>query len=163
MDGSLALWILAALLVAVGVFGVLLPVVPGPLLVASGLVLAAWIDDFAYVGRGTLVVLALLTLLAHAVDFAAAALGAKRVGAHRRALVGAVLGAGIGIFFGLPGVVLGPFVGAALGELSVRGGLERAGRVGVATWIGMALGGAAKLALMLCMIALFAFQRFVAP
>jgi len=75
-------------------------------------------------------------------------------------VIGAALGALIGIFFALPGLVLGPLVGAVLGELSVRGGLARAGRVGLATWLGLLLGGAAKVALVLSMIAVFAVRRF---
>ena len=51
-------------------------------------------------------------------------------------------------------------MGAVVGELSARGGLARAGRVGLATWIGFLLGGAAKLALVLSMIAVFAVRRF---
>lgn len=159
MDPAL-LWIAATLLVALGVVGVVLPGLPGIPLVLVGLVLGAWIDDFAYVGRGSLLVIALLALLATAVEFAASALGAKRAGAHRRAVIGAVLGALVGIFFGLPGILIGPFVGAAIGEFSVRGSLARAGRVGLATWLGMLLGGAAKLALVVSMIAVFAWQRF---
>ena len=81
----------------------------------------AWIDDFAYVGRGTLLVIALLALLATAVEFAASALGAKRAGAHRRAVIGAALGALVGIFFALPGILIGPFAGAVIGEFSARG------------------------------------------
>jgi uncharacterized protein YqgC (DUF456 family) len=94
-----------------------------------------------------------------AIDFAASALGAQRVGAHRRAVIGAALGALVGLFFALPGILLGPFVGAAIGEFSARGSLGGAGRVGLATWLGMALGGAAKLAIALSMIALFAYRR----
>ncbi len=138
----------------------MLPIVPGVLLVLAGLALGAWIDDFAYVGRGTLLLLALLALAAYAVDFVASALGARRVGAHPRAVVGAALGALVGLFFGLVGVVIGPFAGAVAGELSARGGLARAGRVGVATWVGMLLGGAAKLAIVVSMLLIFALQRF---
>ena len=159
MDPAL-LWIAATLLVALGVAGVVLPGLPGIPLVLAGLVLGAWIDDFAYVGRGTLITIGLLALLATAVEFAASALGAKRAGAHRRAVIGAALGALVGIFFALPGILIGPFAGAVIGEFSARGDLARAGRVGVATWIGMLLGGAAKLALVLSMIAVFAWQRF---
>jgi uncharacterized protein YqgC (DUF456 family) len=154
------LWIVAALLVAFGVVGVVLPGLPGIPLVLVGLVVGAWIDDFAYVGRGSLVVIALLALLATAVEFAASALGAKRAGAHRRAVIGAALGALVGIFFALPGILIGPFVGAVIGEFSARGNLARAGRVGVATWLGMLLGGAAKLAIAISMIAVFALKRF---
>lgn len=154
------LWIVVALLVAIGLAGTLLPALPGAPLVFAGLLLGAWIDGFAYVGRGTLILLGAITALTFAVDFAASALGARRAGAHRRAVVGAALGAGVGLFFGLPGIVLGPFLGAVAGELSVRGSLERAGRVGVATWLGMLLGGAVKLALVLSMLLIFALQRF---
>jgi uncharacterized protein len=154
------LWIAATLLVAAGVVGVVLPGLPGIPLVLAGLVLGAWVDDFAYVGRGTLIVIGLLALSATGVEFAASALGAKRAGAHRRAVIGAALGSAAGLFFALPGIVIGPLVGAVLGELSTRGGLARAGRVGLATWIGMLLGGAAKLALVISMIALFALRRF---
>jgi len=157
---SALLWIAVALLVALGIAGVVLPGLPGIPLVLAGLVLGAWIDDFAYVGRTTLIAIGLLALLATAVEFAASALGARRAGAHRRAVIGAALGAIVGIFFSLPGIVIGPLAGAVIGEFSARGDLARAGRVGVATWIGMLLGGAAKLALVLSMIALFAVARF---
>ncbi len=160
MDASWLWWILVVLLVAVGVLGVIVPILPGVVLVLAGLVLGAWIDDFAYVGRWTLICLCVLSGLTYAIDFVSSALGAQRVGAHRRAVVGAALGALVGLFFGLPGILLGPFLGAAIGELSVEGSLERAGRVGFATWVGMALGGAAKLAMVLTMVALFVFVRF---
>ena len=157
---SVALWVLAALLVAVGTAGVLLPVLPGAWLVFAGLVLAAWIDGFTYVGPWTLVLLGALTLLTMGVDLAASALGARRVGAHPRAIVGAALGALVGLFFGLPGILLGPFAGAVLGELSAKSSIERASQVGLATWLGMLLGGAAKLAIVLTMLGVFAIQRF---
>jgi len=159
MDWSLLGWIAVALAVAIGVVGVVLPILPGMWLVLGGLVLGAWLDDFAYVGRGTLLALAAMAVLGQAVDFAASALGAQRVGAHRRAIFGAALGALVGLFFALPGIVLGPFVGAAIGEFSARGSLEGAGRVGLATWLGMVVGGVAKLALALSMVALFAYRR----
>jgi uncharacterized protein YqgC (DUF456 family) len=155
------LWIAATLLVAIGVVGVVLPGLPGIPLVLVGLVVGAWIDDFAYVGQGSLMVIALLALIATAAEFAASALGAKRAGAHRRAVIGAALGAVVGVFFALPGLLIGPFAGAVIGEFSARGSLARAGRVGLATWLGMLLGGAAKLALVLSMIAVFAWKRFV--
>ena len=159
MDPAL-LWIAVVAMVVLGLVGVVLPGLPGVPLVLGGLVLGAWIDDFEYVGKSTLIWIALLALIATAVDFAASALGAKRAGAHRRAVIGAVLGAVVGLFLGLPGLVLGPFVGAVIGEFTARGDLARAGRVGVATWIGMLFGGATKLALVIAMIAVFAVQRF---
>src|SRR3970282_93440 len=117
MDTAFLLWILAAVLVIVGLAGLFLPVIPGAVLVFAGLVVAAWADDFAYAGWGTLTVLGVLALLTYPADFLASAFGAKRYGASPRAVTGAVIGAVVGIFFGLVGVLLGPFAGAVVGEL----------------------------------------------
>ncbi len=156
MGTTIAIWSLAALLVSVGVAGSVLPALPGAVLVFAGLLLAAWADGFVHVGPVALTGLGVLAALTYAVDFAASVLGAKKLGAGRRALVGAALGALVGLFFGLPGVLLGPFIGAVLGELSERPDLVQAGKAGVGAWLGMLLGAAAKLALVMAMLGVFA-------
>lgn len=156
----LLLWALVVVLVGVGLAGAVLPVLPGVPLVFAGLWLAAWIDGYMRVGTVTLIVLGVLTVVALVLDFIASALGAKRVGASPQAITGAVLGSVIGLFFGLPGLVLGPFLGAVAGELSARGGVNRATTVGIATWIGLLLGTIAKLAISLAMIGIFLFAYF---
>jgi uncharacterized protein YqgC (DUF456 family) len=161
MDTTILLWLLAAVLVLAGLAGLLLPALPGPPLLFAGLLVAAWAEDFAYVGAGTLTVLAVLALLTYPIDFAAAALGAKRFGASRRAVVGAALGALVGIFFGLPGILLGPFIGAVIGELTAQRGLGEAGRAGLGATIGLVLGAAGKLALAFSMLGLFAMARIL--
>ena len=155
------LFVLAAVLAAAGIAGLALPAIPGAPLLFVGLLLAAWAEDFAYVGTGTLVVLAALALLTYLVDIAAGVFGVQRFGASSRAMVGAAFGAVIGIFFGLIGVVLGPFIGAAVGELTVAGELRAAGRAGFGATIGLAIGTAAKIALAFAMLGIFAFMRFV--
>ena len=155
------LWITVALLVTAGIAGLVLPGIPGAVVLFAGLALAAWIEGFAFAGMGTLAVLATLALLTYVVDFAAGVLGAKHFGASRRAMAGAMLGAILGIFFGLPGLLLGPFIGAFAGEFSVRRHLGAAGRAGVGATLGLALGVAAKLALAFSMLAVFAAARFM--
>jgi hypothetical protein len=154
-------WILAVILVALGIAGSVLPALPGVPLVFGGLVLAAWADDFQRVGPLPLVVLGLLVLVSFAIDFLATVLGAKRVGATKLALLGAAIGTVVGVFLGLPGLILGPFVGAVLGELASHGKVEQAARAGVATWIGLLFGTLAKLALVFTMIGLFAAAWFI--
>jgi len=161
VDWSLALLALGALLALVGLAGVVLPGLTGAPILFAGLFLAAWAEGFAHVGGATLAALAVLTALTYAADFLATALGAKRFGASRRAVVGAALGGLGGLFLGLPGVLLGPFVGAVLGELSGRRGLREAGRAGLGATLGLALGVAAKLALACSMLGLFLLDRFV--
>ena len=160
MSARILFDVLAAILVAAGLAGTLLPVVPGAALVFAGLFLAAWADDFARVGAVGLVIIGALGLLSFVVDFAGSVLGAKRVGASPLALVGATAGAIVGLFFGIPGLIVGPFLGAVAGELLARGSLLRAGKVGVGTWIGLLLAAIAKLVLAFLMIAVFAAFYF---
>lgn len=147
---------IAAILVIVGLVGIVLPLLPGVAFVFLGFLLAAWADGFQRVGAVTLAILGLLTALAIAADFLASALGAKRMGASPRAVLGATLGAIAGIFFGIPGLVLGPFIGAVAGELSANRQLLHAGRAGLGTWLGLLVGSIAKLTLAFLMVGVFA-------
>ncbi len=149
------LWLVAATLVLAGLVGVVLPVMPGAVLVYLGLLLAAWIDGFTRVGPITIVVLTLATTLVYVIDFAAGTYGAKHLGASRRAVWGAAIGTLVGLFFGLPGILIGPFLGAVAGEYTAHRQLAKAGRAGAGTWLGLALGAAAKVALVFGMLALF--------
>ena len=158
---TVLLWLLVAALVLVGLAGAVLPAIPGVPLVFGGLWLAAWIDDYARVGGWTLGVLGVLTVLAVTVDLVATALGAKRVGASRQAIAGAAIGTFVGIFFGLPGLLLGPFIGAVAGEMMARGDLRQATDVGIATWMGLLFGTIAKLALSLTMVGIFIAAYFI--
>lgn len=155
------LWAIAILLIAVGIAGLVLPALPGPVLLFAGFVVGAWAEDFQHIGAPTLTVLGAMALLAYAADFAAGSLGASRYGASRRAVVGAAVGAIVGLFLGLVGVLIGPFVGAVLGELSARKTLLDAGRAGYGATLGMLLGAAVKLALGFAMLGVFIVMRFV--
>lgn len=155
METDAIFMLLAVALVVVGVVGTVLPALPGAPLVFLGLLLAAWVHDFEKVGWVTLTVLAVLTALTFVVDFMAASLGAKRVGASWAALAGAALGMIVGLFFSIPGLILGPFVGAVVGEYLARKDWAQARRVGVGTWIGMLIGIAGKLALIFTMVGIF--------
>lgn len=161
MITDVLLWILAFLLVVVGLVGLALPAIPGAPVLFGGLFVAAWAEDFVYAGPWTLALLAVMAALTYAVDFAAGAVGARRFGASRRAVIGAVLGAIVGLFFGLPGVLLGPFLGAMLGELSHQRGLGAASRAGIGATLGLVVGVAAKLALGVSMLGLFVVVRFL--
>jgi hypothetical protein len=156
------LWVvLAVVLVCIGIAGSVLPALPGVPLVFAGLLLAAWAGDFQQVTWMTLVVLGVLTAISLAIDVIASAAGARRVGATRLAVVGAALGTIGGMFLGLPGLILGPFVGAVAGEMISHGKVEQATRAGLATWVGLVFGTLAKLALIFTMLGVFALAYFV--
>jgi uncharacterized protein YqgC (DUF456 family) len=154
---TVAYFVTAVLLIVAGLAGSVLPALPGVPLVFAGMLLAAWADHFAHVGAVTLTILGALSVLAMAIDFVAGLMGARRVGASRHALWGATLGTFVGIFFGPPGIVFGPFAGAVIGELGAGSRVDRAAHVGVGTWLGLLFGTLAKLALCFTMLGVFLF------
>ncbi|MDB5752064.1 MAG: hypothetical protein JWP65_2485 [Ramlibacter sp.] len=149
------LWILSTALVLLGLAGIVLPALPGTILVLAGIVLGAWIDDFTRVGWVAVAAVAILAVLAWAMDYVAALLGARRAGASRQALIGAALGTVAGIFMGLVGVLFMPLVGAAIGEYMARRNQQQALRVGIATWLGLLAGMLAKFVLAFMMIGIY--------
>jgi uncharacterized protein YqgC (DUF456 family) len=148
---------LAAGLVLVGVVGTVMPGIPGIPLVFAGMVLAAAVESFRLVSLWTLGVLAALTVVSLVIEYLAAALGARRVGASPWAMVGAALGGLAGLLFGPIGMLAGPLVGAVVAELLARRDLRQAGRAGVAAWLGFLVGTLAKAGILVVMLAVFAF------
>ncbi|MCE2970057.1 MAG: DUF456 family protein [Burkholderiales bacterium] len=153
---DILLWVLAVAMMLVGVAGTVLPALPGVLLVLAGIVLAAWIDQFQKIGPVALGLCTLLALAGVALDYVASTVAAQRAGASKYGLIGAALGTVAGIFAGLVGVFVLPLVGAAIGEFIAHRDALRAGRVGIATWLGLLAGTVAKLAIVFSMIGVFA-------
>jgi hypothetical protein len=149
------LWILSVALILVGLAGIVLPALPGVILIFAGIALGAWIDDFQRVGGWAVGAVAVLAVLGLLVDFVSAMLGARRVGASKEAVIGAALGTVAGIFMGFVGILFMPLVGAAAGEFLARRHHGQALRVGLATWMGMLAGMLAKTVLAFMMIGIF--------
>jgi uncharacterized protein len=154
---DILLYVLAAVLVLAGLVGTVLPMLPGIPILYAGLWLAAGVDGYRHVGLWWLLAIAVVGALGLLLDFVAGMFGAKRVGAQPAAVWGAMAGTFVGLFFGLPGLLLGPFVGALAGELMSGSSVLRSTHVGAGTWIGLLLGTLAKIALSFVMVAMFAF------
>ncbi len=151
-------YILSGILILIGLLGVFLPVLPGIPLAFAGMLLAAWVGGFKEISVITLILLALLTMASVAIDFLASALGAHRAGASKLAIIGASLGSLLGLlFFSLPGLIIGPFVGVMAVETAKGKTVREASKIGFATWIGMAVGVALKVGLAFAMLGIFVF------
>jgi hypothetical protein len=150
-----SLWVVAVILVIAGLVGTVLPAIPGVPLIFFGVLLAAWAEDFQRITGLTIAILAVLTVIGVAVDYLAASMSAKRAGASRAGIIGAAIGTVAGIVTGLWGLLFMPLVGAAIGEFIAHRDALRAGRVGVATWVGLLVGTVVKLAVAFTMIGVF--------
>jgi hypothetical protein len=147
---------LALLVMLVALVGNVVPGIPG-----TPLALIAAVAHRLYFGQASvnnlvLFVLILLTILALVLDYLSSALGAKKFGATWRGMVGAVIGGIVGLFFSLPGIILGPFLGATALEMFGDKEFKQAAKAGAGAVLGLALGAIGKSALCVIMITLFA-------
>jgi uncharacterized protein len=155
------LWIVAVVMIVAGLAGTILPALPGAALVFAGILLAAWIDDFARISGITVLVCGLLMMVAWGADYVSAMLGAKRAGASRLAIAGAAIGTVAGVFTGFVGLLFMPLVGAAVGEWLADRNAARAAHVGISTWVGLLVGTVAKVAITFVMVGLFVLALLV--
>jgi len=158
---TLALYLVGLALVALGIAGLVVPALPGALFLVLGVVLIAWAEGFERIGWPTIVIAAVLAALMTIVDWVASLLGAKKMGASAWGLVGAGLGLVLGMFFGLPGILLGPPVGAFALEFAKDPEFKRAARAGVGVALGFLLGTAGKLALAAILVGVLVWAWFV--
>ncbi len=149
---------LALLVMLVGVVGSVIPGVPGTpvvLLAAVGHRLcfgAAGANNWVLLGLG------FLTLVSLLIEWLAGVLGTRRFGGTWRGMIGALVGGIAGMFFSLPGIILGPIIGAVVFELAGGCRMGQAARAGVGTLVGWLVGSAAKVAIGVVMIGLFALN-----
>ncbi len=152
---------LTLLVMLAGLIGSLLPVLPG-----TPLMLIAAIGHRLYFGAASISNLVLGGLIALMVislvfDFLASLLGAKKFGATWRGMAGAVIGGIVGLFFSLPGIILGPFLGAMLFEMLGDKEFKVAAKAGLGATVGLLLGIIGKFSIGVVMIILFATNVIV--
>jgi len=158
---AIGLLLLGIVLLLAGLAGLLLPALPGmPLLFAGALAIAA-ADGFIRVGWLTLLVVAVLAVGGVLVDHAAGVLGARKAGASGWGMAGAVIGLLAGLPFGLPGIVLGPGIGAVALEYARDHEFRRAARAGTGVFVGFLVGTVLKYAIGAVIIGVLAFAYWV--
>ena len=147
---------LALLVMLAGLVGSLVPGFPGTPVVLAAAVVHRLCFGQDSASNFVLLVLALLTAAALLFDFLAGMFGANKFGATWRGALGAVVGGLAGLFFGLPGIILGPFVGATLLELMGGRELKKAAKAGLGATLGLLAGIVGKFSIAVVMILLFA-------
>lgn len=136
---------LGALLIVSGILGGVLPVLPGPPLSYIGLLLLHFTERYQFPSR-FLIIWAIITLVVYLLDYAIPAWGTKRFGGSNRGIWGSIIGLVIGLFFFPPiGIIIGPFLGAVAGELTLSKDSAVALKSGFGSFIGFLVGTLMKL------------------
>ncbi|HNU80644.1 MAG TPA: DUF456 domain-containing protein [Bacillota bacterium] len=142
---SLLFLILSSAIMLTGLAGVFLPVLPGVPLVFAGAFIYAWSTSFEVITIGNIVLFAVLTAIASAVDYVGGLITARKYGASKYGLIGGFLGGILGLIaLGIPGLIIGQLAGVILGELYFGKQMKESFTSGFAMFIGYILGSTIK-------------------
>lgn len=141
---------LAIIMMLVGIAGCLLPVLPGPPLTYLGLVVLHF-TKFADISKNQFIILGLVAIVVTIIDYIVPIWGTRQFGGSKYGMRGAAVGLVIGLFLGPPGIILGPFVGAVVGELIFKDDIKYAIKAGFGSLLGFLTGVGLKLAAALLM------------
>jgi uncharacterized protein len=156
-------WVLTIVLFAVGLIGTITPVLPGTtIILAAAVIHRIMLGPEKSIGWRTIIVLVLLTLATYAIDILGGYFGAKYFGATKWGTFGAILGALVGLFFGVVGLFVGPVIGAIAGEFIAGKRMIDAGWAGWGSLLGNLGAMLGKIVIGLAMIAIF-FQTVPMP
>ncbi|AHW61018.1 hypothetical protein SAMN05444285_11659 [Draconibacterium orientale] len=142
---DILLIVLGALFIISGVLGCVLPIIPGPPLSYIGLLLLHFTERYQFSSK-FLIIWAVITVVVYALDYLIPAWGTKKFGGSKRGVWGSIIGLVIGMFFFPPfGIIIGPFVGAVVGELTVGKDSGAALKSGFGSFMGFLAGTLLKL------------------
>ena len=152
----IGVWSLTLSLLFVGLLGAVLPFVPGPLLIFIAGLVHTWLRPESAMSWPGIAVLALLLVVAYVLDFASGAMGARWFGASKWGIIGVFVGGVVGLFFALPGLILGPIVGGLAFELIfAKKEMRPAMKSTWGTLVGTGAGLVLRLVVSLAMLATF--------
>ncbi|MEE4214554.1 MAG: DUF456 domain-containing protein [Bacteroidales bacterium] len=136
---------LAIVFLIIGIIGCLVPVLPGPPLSFAGILILHF-TDFAEFRLNLLVILGVIAVVVAVFDYVVPIWGTKKFGGTKYGIRGATIGLLVGLFFGPPGIIIGPFLGAVIGEMIYKDDFNYAIRAGLGSLIGFMAGIGIKLA-----------------
>lgn len=158
---EIILFIIALIIMVVGLLGVILPFVPGiPMIFGAALVYAI-LTDYSDINSRIIILLGAMTIVSLVLDWVATAFGVKKMGGSYAGIIGAFLGMIVGLMLpgiGIVGFIVGAFVGAFLFELLVNKEAKTALRAGLGSFIGFIAGGLIKFVIGAAMIGIFVWN-----
>jgi len=137
--------ILAILLLIIGLAGAIIPALPGPIISYAGLVSLYFSSHQPFDDRFMLIWVALAVGIV-ALDNIVPILGTKKMGGSKKGVWGSIIGLIFGLLFLGPfGILIGPFVGAVVGELIGGKEFNLALKAGFGSFLGFLTGTVLKL------------------
>jgi uncharacterized protein YqgC (DUF456 family) len=136
---DILLIVFAFLLLVAGIAGCILPMLPGVPLAYAGMLLLHLTDKIHFTTH-QLIIWLIVVIVLQVVDYITPLLGSKYSGGTSFGNRGCMAGTLLGMFFMPWGVIVGPFIGAVVGEMLGGQDLSHAIRAGIGTLLGFLVG-----------------------
>ncbi len=154
--------IISILLLIIGLIGTIVPMLPGIILIYAGFFVWGLSTGWRDYGLETMIILGAVTIIVLFLDYYAGAVGAKKYGASQAGFWGAIIGGIVGfILLNLPGIILGPFLGAVAGEMWAGKTQREAWRAGWGTFVGIVAGNLLRIIVAVMMAGVFLYYLIV--
>jgi uncharacterized protein YqgC (DUF456 family) len=128
--------IISALFIVSGLFGSVLPIIPGPPLSWLGL-LILHLTKAVQMSSTLLVITGVLAIIIFIMDYMIPAMGAKKFGGSKSGMIGTTIGLIVGLLSPIPGgIIIGPFLGAFIGEMLNKNNSKTAFKAAIGSFIG---------------------------
>ena len=145
------LWVvLGVLLMIAGLAGCILPFLPGPPLCYLALLIQQLQTEAPY-SANFLILWASITLVITGLDYVIPVYGTKKFGGTPYGMWGSFIGLIAGFWLGPMGIIIGPFLGAFIGELIANNNSEQAMKAAFGSFMGFVMGTLIKLVACLVM------------
>ena len=119
MDTTLII-LISYLLIIAGIAGIIIPGLPGLVLILAGILVYGWHVGFDVLGSSFLITMILLTIIGTVIDILGSVVGAKKYGASKLSILAMVIGLVFGLIaIGPPGLIIGPVAAVILTEMLV--------------------------------------------
>ncbi len=155
MDNATLATLISFILILTGIAGMILPGLPGALLIWLGIVAYGFLNPNVHWTITFFLIEGLLALLTYVVDYLATIWGVKKFKGTKAGAIGAVMGMFFIFIMGPLGLIIGPFIGAVMGEIIAGGEMRQALSSGFGTFIGFLVATFVRLLLCGIMISWF--------
>lgn len=144
--------IIALVLLILGIFGSVIPGLPGPPISYIGILLIHFFTEIQF-SLTFIWAWGIVVALVFVLDYTLQSWGVAKFGGGRYSTIGTFIGLIIGLFFPPVGLLLGPFFGAFFGALAeVKGDQARALKVALGSLVGFVSGAVLKLSVSLALL-----------
>ncbi|RUM92142.1 MAG: DUF456 domain-containing protein [Thermodesulfatator sp.] len=155
MDSAALATLVSFILLITGIAGMILPGLPGAVLVWLGIVAYGFLNPHVHWSITFFLMEGMLALLTYVVDYLATIWGVAKFKGTKAGAIGAVLGMFFVFIIGPPGLIIGPFLGAVTGELIAGGEMRQALTSGFGTFVGFLIATFVRLLICGIMISWF--------